>query len=312
MKIIYLQDSHIKGINPENRIGDYYQDVMAKMKETIDTAKKMKVDAIIHGGDLYHSSNVSLIMVDEFVDMVEESKIPWYIVPGNHDEIGHDWGLSAGTTLAHIFRRSKLINELGYIVTPDDDQSLIQGFRYYHNIEEDIKKKGIEATKLKDSENIFKIAIVHAFITLKPFLPTVMHIVARDIKTIFDIVLCAHYHMGWGIKEINGVKFINIGAIGRIGIDGVKQVPQIAYIDTETREIRLIPLKSAKKGEEVFDLAKVKESKEFDADIDNFIKSLNSVKMESLDIKGIVEYLANENKIEDEVREEIITRIGRE
>ncbi|KKL89048.1 hypothetical protein LCGC14_1918660, partial [marine sediment metagenome] len=81
-KFIYLQDTHIKGKNPENRIGSYYQDVMNKIKEVISIAKKLKVDAVLHGGDLYDSELVSNVMVDEFIDLVEKSKIEWLILPG--------------------------------------------------------------------------------------------------------------------------------------------------------------------------------------------------------------------------------------
>ena len=55
MKFIYLADTHIKGKNPENRIGNYYQDVMTKVKEVIKLSKKLKVNYVIHGGDVFNS-----------------------------------------------------------------------------------------------------------------------------------------------------------------------------------------------------------------------------------------------------------------
>ena len=279
---------------------------MSKIKEIISLSKELKVDCVIHGGDLFDSANVSNIMVDEFIDLIEEAKLNWYILPGNHDMIGHNWELSKGTSLAHIFRRSDLIRFLDFYIDKEATV-LIQGFKYYHNIEEDIKNKGL---KSMNSTLPFKIAIVHSMLTLKPFHPQVMHVVAKDIKTDFDVILCAHYHMGWDIKELNGVKFVNIGGIGRRGIDEVKNVPKIAYIDTETQEIRLISLKSAKKGEEVFDLVKIEIAKKFEHDIDNFISSLKNTKIQGLNLRGTVEMIAKENDIDEEVKEEVIKRIG--
>ena len=314
MKFLYCQDTHIKGVNPCNRIGDYYQDIMAKIKEIISLSKKLKVDCVIHGGDVFDSAHVSDIMVDEFIDLIEDANLQGNIFPCNHDMIGHNWKLSKGSSLAHIFRRSDLIKELGKLDITNKGNKLtyriktiIQGFKYYHNIEQDIKDKGLNC---KVSNSKFKIAIIHSMLTLKPFHPQVMHVVAKDIKTDFDVVLCAHYHMGWGIKELKGVKFVNIGGIGRRGIDEVKNVPKVAYIDTETQEIRLMPLKSAKKGEEVFDLTKIEIAKKFEHDIDNFITSLKNTKIQGLNLRGTVEMIAKENNIDKEVKEEVIKRIG--
>lgn len=307
MKLLYLQDSHIKGINPINRKGDYYQDVMTKIKEVIALSQELKVDKVIHGGDLFDSANVSNVMIDEFIDLVESVGIEWQILPGNHDEIGHNWELSKGSSLAHIFRRSVIINELTLLPDVKKFDSVLQGFEYYHNIEQDIKEKGLVC---KTKGKGFKIAVLHALVTPKPFLPQVMHIPIKDIKTDFNVVLVAHNHYGWGIKGYNGVKFINIGCIGRTGIDEVKITPTVAYIDTETQEIRLIPLKTAKKSSEVFDIEKVEIAKKFEQNIDNFIKSLDSTKFQSLDLRGLIEYLAKENNTDKDVKEEVIKRIG--
>ena len=330
MKFIYLADTHIKGKNPENRIGNYYQDVMTKVKEVIKLSKKLKVNYVIHGGDVFNSPYVSTIIIDEFIDLIEAAKIPWYIIWGNHDCIGHDPKLSKASALAHIFRRSKLIKPLD--ILSDCDTSIIEGFDYYHAIENDIKEKGLTLKPLKNTDielkdikvisnsdlkktlNNFKglkIAITHAFITLKPFLPHVLHIQMKDIKTDFDIVLCSHYHKDWGIKEMNGTKFVNLGAIGRQGIDEVNRIPKVLLVDTETKNLEIIPLKSAKKGEEVFNLEKIEKIKQFEGNIDTFIRSLESTKFQGLDLRGMVESVGKEKEENKKVINELIKRIGR-
>ncbi len=170
MKIIYIQDSHIKGKNPQSRLGSYYQDVMAKIKEVIDIAKEKKVDEIIHGGDVYEAPLVSNTILDELVDMIEESGISWNIVWGNHDCIGHDPKLSKASTLAHIFRRSKLINHCNLHIDSSDNY-IIQPFDYYHNIEEDIKNNGLTCSRPNAK---LKIGIVHAFITFLTLFSTIV------------------------------------------------------------------------------------------------------------------------------------------
>ncbi len=306
MKFLYIQDTHIKGKNPQSRLGNYYQDVMAKIKEVIEIAKKKEVDEIIHGGDVYEAPLVSNTILDELVDLIEESEIRWNILWGNHDEIGHNPKLSKASTLAHIFRRSKLIKHCNLHIDSSNNY-VIQPFDYYHNIEEDIKNNGLTCSRPNAK---LKIGIVHAFITLTPFLPQVMHVVAKDIKTDFDIILVAHYHQAWGVKEINGTKFINIGCLGRTGIDEVDIKPQALLIDTNTKEIEFISLKIAKPGKEVFNVEKIAEQKKYEKNIDDFINSLKGTKFQSLNIKGIIEQIAKQKKIDREIVDCVIERIG--
>lgn len=198
MKFLFLTDSHIKGKNPVSRNGDYYNEVRTKINEAIRIAGQYDCDCIIHGGDLFDSPLVSNIMVDDFVDDVEQSGIPWYIVWGNHDMIGHNKELSKASALAHIFRRSKAIKHIDVLsgYTNEEDSrgpitEYIKGYDYFHNIEEDIRVNGLKAGMEKAK---FKMAIVHALITPKPFHPQVLHVVAKDIETNYDLVLCGHYH----------------------------------------------------------------------------------------------------------------------
>jgi len=305
MKFLYLQDSHIKGVNPSSRKGDYYRDIMVKIDEVIALSKKLKVDCVIHGGDLFDSPKVSNLIVDDFIDKVERAKIDWYILPGNHDEEGHNWKNSKGTSLAHIFRRSKFIHEMAEIRRGDYQ---IKGFRYFHNIEEEIKQ-GL----LLNAEVQFPltIAITHAMITLKPFHPDVLHIVAKDINTDFDVILCAHYHEPWGIKEVNGTKFVNIGCFGRKSINEAVVNPAVLLIETDPKlSMKIIELKSAKPEEEVFDMDRIEKAKEFNADIENFINSLKDTKITGLDLRGIIENIATEQNVERDIVKEIIERIG--
>ena len=136
-----------------------------------------------------------------------------------------------------------------------------------------------------------------------------MHIYYKDIKSNFDYILVAHNHHPFNFK-IEDTKIIDIGCIGRRKIDEVEIMPKVALIDTETRQIDLIPLKSAKKGSEVFNLEKVALNKQFEGEINNFIKSLDSTKFQSLDLRGLVEMLSKENNIEKEVKDCVIQRIG--
>lgn len=306
-KFVYLQDVHLKGINPSSRNGDYCSDILTKLEEVLELSSQLEVDFIIDGGDFFDSSLISNTIIDDVLDKIENKKIKWYMLYGNHCLIGHSVNNSKGSSLTHVFRRSKYVEHLTNIST-DIDSSFIQGFEYYHNIEEDIKDKGLYCPSQNSKT---KIAITHAFITLKPFRPDVLHVVAKDIKTDFDIVLCAHYHEPWGIKEINGTKFINIGCFGRTSINEANVKPSILLVNTEPKlTVQILNLKSAKPKEEVFNLDRIEKAKEFNEDIENFINSLKDTKISGLDLRGIIENIAKEKNIDRNIVDEVIERIG--
>jgi len=300
--IPFFTDNHLRGNNSANRLGNYYQNSIAKLEEILSIAKLNKSPFVLCGGDLLDSPIISLTICDEIIDLIEKNGIPIYTLVGNHPLIGHNWKLSEATTLAHIIRRTDFIKKLDIF---EDDNIIIKGFDYEHGIEENILNDGLILGK---ETKKWKIAIVHAFITPKPFLPQVLHVCVDDINTDFDLVLMGHYHHPWS-KIINEVKFINPGCIGRLKIDEADIEPSIVLLDTEKRETEIVKLKSAKPKEEVFDLKKIVEKKNFEDDINKFIASLDTTEFSELNLLGMVKEIGKQKKIDKEVIAEVINRI---
>lgn len=303
MKFIYTSDLHCRGKNSANRIGDYYSDWLLKFNELVKLTKDKADGNLIIGGDLYDSSVVSNTIVDDITDIIEKNKLKVKIVPGNHDMLCGKWENSKASSLAHMIRRSKNIEILEQY---KDDNCVIIGMKYFFGIEENIKEYGLI---MEDSDK-YKIIIPHAFITIKPFHPAVTHIMAKDIQCRADLVLCSHFHHDWGSEIVNNTEYINIGAFGRLSITEHKHMPKVVLVDTEKRTHEIIELKSAKPGEEVFNLEKVDLKKEFNSNIDVFIQSLESTNFQALSISGMVNNIAKEEKVEKEVVELIQTKIG--
>ncbi len=305
MKFLYMQDSHLKGVNPISRIGDYYTDVMTKIDEVLTIAKDKEINTIIHGGDVFDSALVSNNIVDEFIDKIEQSKVTLYLVWGNHDMCGHNLkATNSGTSsLAHILRRSSRIKHISSL--KPHKGTIITGYDYYHNIEQDIAT-GLVSIEQSDA---FKIGVIHALVTEKPFLPQVMHVVAKDIETNYDLLLLAHYHQPYDIT-IKHTRFLNIGCLGRTSIDEANVIPSVVYIDTTERTVEIIHLKNFKSKKEAFNIDKIEEAKHFESNIENFIKSIDSAKFQGINLRGTIEYLGKMNNIDKEVIEELITRIG--
>lgn len=300
MKILNLRDTHFRGKNSVHRIGDMYGDMLLKLDEVIELSKKC--DIVIHDGDVWDSPYVSNIIIDDFIDRIEKSKKHWYITVGNHDMSGANWNASQSSALAHTFRRSKYIHLLDEL---EFDDYYIKSYPYYYACEEDIKNKGLKHNK----NNKFTIASTHSFISIKPFLPQVLHVQAKQINTNYDLILCSHFHTVFD-ETINNTRFINSGELCRLSITEAKHKPQILIIDTETREIEKIFLKSAKKVEEIFDLSKVEEIKEKDNSLNAFIQSIESVQFQEMSIKDTVKFIAKEKEFTKKPVDLIINKIG--
>jgi DNA repair exonuclease SbcCD nuclease subunit len=302
MIISFFTDAHIKAQNSVNRIGDYHSDIIAKFKETLSIAKENKSPFILDGGDIIDSPIISTILCDEIIDLVEANGIPIYSLTGNHPLFGHSWELSKATTLAHIFRRSKFIKKLDIL---ENEECIAKSFDYFHGIEDWIKENGLILGKKTKK---WKIAIVHAFLTPKPFLSSVLHIPINQVETDADLVLCGHTHHPFN-KIIDDVKFLNPGSVGRCDIDEADIEPSIVLLDTEKRSTKVIKLKSAKPKEEIFDLTKIQQIKNFENDIEKFIASLNTTNFTSLDLLGQIKEIGKKQKVDKEIIEEVENRI---
>lgn len=303
-KIVYFCDSHLKGVSPRNRTDDYTKAVQDKLIEIWKIAKKVKAEFIICGGDVFDSYLVSNTLSDWFIDLVEEYKISLYVVPGNHEMYCANWSLSNGTTLAHIFRRSGLIKPLTEIETND---VYIKGESYRIGLEEDLNKEFPQHDKV-DKMTIY---IPHAMIVDVPvWFTSCVHY--ENINTNYDTVLISHNHKYWGIKEANGTKFIAPGAIARCYADqyDVGRIPSIVIIDTKKKDVEIVPLKSAKPVEEIFDLQKLAEQKANETKLEQFTEGLKNIKIQTMKVIDIVIGVCDNSKVDDTVKNSLKETIG--
>jgi len=290
MKILFFSDYHIKGVNPIRRIDDYYQSCLLKFNEILSLSKGC--DIIISAGDLWDTATVSNTMVDDLLDRIESNKKDFYVIFGNHDLNSYNLKASKSTSLAHMIRRSKYVKHLTEL---ELDNFFIKGYDCKFGSEEEMKKNGLfHKSKIANS-----LAVTHSFITIKPFLSNVSHVLARDIKSNYSTIFCSHFHSEFD-EIINDHRFINLNSIGRIAINEQHQ-PQIAIFDTKTQEFQKIKLKSAKTPSKIFDLTNYNEKKDQVKSIDEFLNSLNDVSFNELSVLGQIQKISKENKVEKKV-----------
>jgi len=301
MKLLVFQDFHLKGKNSRNRIGNYFQDCLIKFDEVLSIAQKEKVEAIIDGGDGFETFEPSYRILDAMCDRVEAVKIPVYSLYGNHALAYKHIENSRYTGLAHLFKRSKYFYYLSDANFKDIELIAIE---YEHNIEERLEKENL----LNFKTDKWRIGIVHAMVMPKPFLKKVLHITYNKIKTNANLILLAHYHHPF-TKKSGDTTFLNIGSLGRDNINEAKIEPSICILDTKKRSYKVIKLKSAKKPEEIFDLAKYEELKDNEKSIEEFINTLNSARWQGIDLRGQVELVGKEEKVDRSIINYLLRKI---
>lgn len=303
-KYLYFQDYHITGKNSVHYIGDYFTDCLLMLDEILEIGKEHKVDALLDGGDTLHTSEPTYRILDEICDRIEKAEIPIYSLLGNHSARYHSMEHSRYTGMMHLIKRSKYFNYLGSKFQTTG--AIFKGIEYSHDVEENLKNDGIKFNdKYKD---FWKIVIVHAFICPKEF-PFASHAICDDIKTNADIVLVAHYHSEWE-KQVGSTLYKDIGCVGRRSITEKDIKPSVLLIDTDKREIKEIFLKSAKPGNEIFDISKVDEMKANNNNLDEFKKMIEDVQFQEMRIQDTVKYIAKEKNIDKKPVDLILNKIG--
>lgn len=300
MKFLFFTDGHLRGINSVNRKGDYFSDWMDKFDELLSIAKKEKCEFIVDAGDLLDISSPSFRILDTLADKVEKAKINIYSLQGNHSlHCGHIEN-SAYTGLAHLQKRCKYFYSLSEI---EGENFVIEGIEYEHNIEEKLK----EGIFLDDAR--YKILVVHALVTPGKFFDEVSYLTPEQFPTDADLVLLGHYHHPF-TQKVGNTEFLNIGCFGRLSIAEHDIEPSVAIIDTDLRQVKVIKLKSAKPGNKIFDLEKYNELKVAKKDIKDFLESLNSVEWQSMSIRGQIEKIGKEQKVDKEIISYLVDKIG--
>lgn len=301
-KFIIANDIHLKGNTPINRIDNYKISLLAKCKEIVNIATELQCDGIIVGGDLFENSIIGNILLDDFLDIVEGG-VPWYVIPGNHDEIGNNWSASGSSSLAHAIRRCPNIYEFKTLYGSD---WIIEGYEYYHGLEKDMIRVGLYTHE----DKAFKIAIVHGLITEKKLLPTILHAPIQNIKSNYDVVIVAHNHSQKGIFKVDNTNYIFNGCIGRRKINEAGIHPSVLYLNCETKEMYPILLKQVGANEEIFNIEVKEAQDEYNEDMNAFIQNLKDSNIEGVDLRGLIEYVCAENKESQNVVDYLISKVG--
>lgn len=286
IKLLYITDTHFRGVPPVGRTDDFLVSIKTKLAEVAQIGKEENVDALIHGGDLFDTPEPGLGFAGELLStLMSGLQVPMYAVPGNHDLYGHNQGSLPRTLLG-------LLSQLGFIrplgrepVFIEKDGLVVQltGQGYHADI--DRRDWRHDYVVRKDSRATYAVHVVHgsvipvsAAVTL-PFISNIT--IAEEVAeaTQADLTLVGHWHYPFEVCE-RGRWIVNPGAMVRLSATQaeMERTPQVVLVRITdqgvTHECR--PLATAKPGIEILSRAHIETAQSQERARDAFLARLDA------------------------------------
>jgi DNA repair exonuclease SbcCD nuclease subunit len=320
MRFVYYTDPHIRGTNPKSRKDFFPDTIFEKIDEVYDVAQRIGATAVLCGGDLFDIPDLAPSIIRKAIMHIHKP-IPTYAVVGNHEEYGQNPG-TVERTMYGIVEGSGAIRRLSLdnpVILNEGNLSVaLTGADSTFDIDKDGRIAEYMPQKPEGADVL--IHIVHGFLADHKWMEEIPHTLIDSImQTQADLVLSGHEHGGYGIirKVINNEVtkiFCNPGALGRISasLAEMERMPQIAIIDIgqdKQIHIELRALRCARPSDEVLDREKLEREIEQKKNIQNFINQLAGFNVENLDIYHVVDKIADEFKLPEEIRKEAKGRL---
>ena len=312
MKLLVVNDTHIRGTTPSRRVDNFKETLLNKLKEIKQISEEENIDIVLHSGDLFDRPDTAPSIVNEFVKLLRDFSMPIYIVAGNHDLYGHNPDTLPRTMLGLLVASGivNLLDEDGIIWESDNVRVQLTGKSFDYTLD----NKNTEAYEVKKKEDIdYALHLVHGMLLDKPVFEDGYTLI-EDVETEADITITGHYHLGYGIKEFNDNYFLNPGSIVRVSADlnEISRMPQVALIDLKKEiNIELIKLNSAQKGEKVLDRTELEKQKFREKRLADFNQQISAAgEFKHFKIDDILDEVANNQNISKNVKEEALNRIS--
>lgn len=319
IKLIYIGDPHIRGTNPRNHTGDYKQLLINTFREVFKQATENGVKAILCAGDMFDKPEVSTGVLLEFADVMNESPVPIYTTPGNHDLYSYNLSTFWRSSLALIER---LVPQVHVIQDPGKPiliNSIDCGVSItFTPFTSEMDRDGYGYSPEVDIEGYYKIHVAHGML-LDHTPPFDRFTLVQEVKTTADLVLTGHDHIGYGIyNRPDGKVFANIGSLSYLAasVGEMERTIQSLLIEVgpgnTLQRLETQQLHSALTGPEVLDRSKIEAEQKRQYAMEQFSALIQTKTGDAvlLDIDGIVEQIAAQEELKPEVVQLALEKIN--
>lgn len=295
MQALVVGDIHLADRPPSIRTDAYAEQILAKLKQTVDIAHKVDVDVVIWAGDVFHiktPSRTSHELVQKTCDVMREYKRPLLIVPGNHD-MRHDRLDTLPEQPLGVLFKAGAIPLVGDVeMATANGLVRVFGIPYLYDWKRDLPKYMSEWKASKAGLMVTHAPIVPPGET-RPF----EIIDASDWSTLMERhgeVYFAHMHDPDGTFVVNETKFCNQGAISRGSLHEktVLREPSVTiYSDDPLHETFSKQVLEFLPPEDVFRLD-VKNATDAKLEkLDTFLTSVQETELEGLSVEQVQAHL---------------------
>jgi DNA repair exonuclease SbcCD nuclease subunit len=315
MRLLFLTDDHKRGTTPANRKDNFPATLAAKLREVAAIAREREVDYILHGGDFYDVPAPAISVCADFLEIYQQFPAPVYIIPGNHDLFGHNTETLPRTMLGLAARLGivRMLPPEPLYLTKGGLRLQLTGQGYHHEMDRRDPRLDY-VVKKRDCD--YAIHMVHGMLLDRASFPGAFYtLIEQTWETEADFTLVGHNHLGFPDVGRDGRYWLNPGALARLSNHPLEiQRPiQVIYIDLGgSRPVyEKIRLRSAPPGEEVLDRSRLEDASFREERLAGYLAEVKAAgSYQRADIRFLVEEIAQNERLEPDVRDEALRRIG--
>ncbi len=258
MKLMYFTDPHFASQGPISRKDDYMATVFNKLDEIKGLIKKESCEALLVSGDWFHlkaANKTTYALVNSLTDYFKSLDVPIVGIFGDHDVPDRLEASVAHQPLGALVRAVgiKMLDKSWFY--PIGDGVVISGASKTADYESDITNYVPQAPK-EGTKLLIHMCHGDLYPNRPVYEPWTSYEALKDSPA--GITLRGHIHRNDGVVQVGKTKIVGIGSLtrGTFNTDSINRRPSVAVITTETKEVKVIELKSAPKSEDIFDLEK--------------------------------------------------------
>lgn len=285
IRFLTSSDEHVADQSPGFRKDDYCSAILAKLAWQGEITRKIRPDGVLRAGDLFHTkaaNKTTMSTLAKVSDIHRHYSCPTYAVAGNHDITHNDLDTIYRQPLGVLFKAEVFQPLLDEIFISGSMRVRVVGVDYSPGLDHRTLCSKVAARE----GDTYTIAVVHALAAFAPEekIQSFFNEHIFDYRDLVfdgcpDVYVFGHYHKDQGIQEVNGVQFVNLGAISRgaLTFENLSRQPKISAITCNSQGISIeaieVPCEDPSK---IFDLQLKKQLEKERRDLDEFISKLKS------------------------------------
>lgn len=272
-KILFLADLHLSAIPPASRVDDYVGALFNKLDQVTDLVKRLEVNAVVILGDTFHLKSWvrnPYWLTNRFIAWLKDIRdlnCEIMVIVGNHDVPFGRMDLipkqPIGSVLALDFVKRGL--------TFENPSLRIVGMDFSPTfVAKDLDIK-------KGDEEYLILCAHQCLLSSGAFFdePTVTF---PEVLTSADVIAFGHIHTPTVVEKVNGILFLNPGALSRGSFhkDNITRTPSVIVLKVgEGIEYIKIELDVAP-AVNVFDVEKKSRGESREAEVEQFVDMLKN------------------------------------